>query len=586
MNALALGWNHHHAGRHPEVDRVCREVLRADPENAEAWYLFGLTSLRLNRLAEAESSYRKVVAVRPNFAPAHSHLGVVLAIQGRLEEAVLSLEKARAIQPDSADAHNNLGMALCHLGRLDEARTCVEAALGLAPDSPEALTGLGRVLVSLKRFDEAIKSLRKAIEIKPEEPVASAILGNALRALGRFEESLAAFDTVLKLRPNDASAHRNRGFVLDELRRREEALTSYDRAIRLAPGHAEAHHNRAVVLGKLARYEEAIAGFDEAVRLEPDYPEARRNRALALLTLGELERGWQEFEWRWRCADLTMPSHSRPLWHGEPLEGRTILLHVEQGLGDTIQFVRYASLVKARGARVLVECQQALVPLLKTCPGVDLVVARGQPLPEFDVHTPLLRLMGLFTTTLETIPASIPYLTAEAARVERLEARLTAWPGFKVGIVWQGNPRHTRDPDRSFRLAEFERLAGIEGVRLINLQKGSGAEQLGKLAARFSVIDLGEEVDPGLTTMSDTPALMMGLDLVITPDTVLAHLAGALGIPVWIALPLAPDWRWLTRREDSPWYPTARLFRQSERDRWDIVFDRIAAALNEKIRSP
>jgi hypothetical protein len=256
---------------------------------------------------------------------------------------------------------------------------------------------------------------------------------------------------------------------------------------------------------------------------------------------------------------------------------------VEQGLGDTIQFIRYASLVEARGGRVIVECEKSLVRLLETCPGIDQVVARGEPLPDFDVHTPLLRLMGLFTTTLETIPAPIPYLAAETTRVDHWKERLAAWPGFRIGIAWQGNPRHTRDPDRSFRLAQFERLAGIEGVRLVSLQKGFGAEQLRELRDRFSVIDFGAEVDPGLTTMSDTPALMMGLDLIITPDTSLAHLAGALGRPVWIALPLAPDWRWLIGREDSPWYPTARLFRQTERGRWDPVFDRIAAALQEYI---
>src|SRR5271157_795302 len=653
MNALAFGWNHHQAGRYPEADRVCREVLEADPENAGAWYLLGLNNVRLNRLAEAESSFRKVLAVRPEFADAHSDLGVVLAIQGRLEEAAASHKEALALAPSSANAHNNLGLTLCQLGRLDEgieslghavrcypdhpmaasnlghvlaaqgkhgemaevfraivqlrpdhlvarlrlgeallnlkeldeARTCFEVALNLAPASPGALTGLGLVLFRLKRFDEAILSLRRAIEIEPGEPGASAILAKALSALGRFDESLDVYETVLRLRPDDAQAHHNRGFVLDELRRGDEAVASYDRAIRLAPGHAEAHHNRGVVLGKLARHAEAIASFDEAVRLESDYPEARRNRALALLTLGELERGWQEFEWRWRCSDLTMPSHPRPLWQGEPLQGRTILLHVEQGLGDTIQFIRYASLVKDRGGRVVVECQKPLVRLLETCPGIDQVVARGEALPEFDFHTPLLRLMGLFTTTLETIPASIPYLTAEGACVERWRERLRAWPGFRIGIAWQGNPRHTRDPDRSIRLAQFERLAGIEGIRLISLQKGFGAEQLRELGDRLSVIDLGEEVDPGLTTMWDTPALMMGLDLVITPDTSLAHLAGALGTPVWIALPLAPDWRWLTGREDSPWYPTARLFRQTERGRWDIVFDRIAAALEEKIVS-
>jgi tetratricopeptide (TPR) repeat protein len=651
MNDLALSWEHYQAGRYLEADQLCRGIVEADPESADAWYLLGLNNVRLNRVSEAESSYRRVVAVRPEFADAHCHLGVVLAIQGRLEDAIASYKAALTLAPRSADAHNNLGMALCRLGRLvegtqnllqavesdpghpmaasnlgqvlaargnygemadvfrsilrrrpdhlvarlrlgeallylnelDEARNCFEAALRLAPASSAALVGLGLILVRLKRFDEAVSILKRVVEINPEEQGAHAVLAKALTALGRFDEALAVYDTVLRLRPDDPEANHNRGFVLDELRRCDEALASYEQAIRLAPGHSEAHHNRGVVLGKLARYDEAIASFDEAIRLAPDYAEARRNRALALLTLGKLEQGWREFEWRWRCSDLAMPAHPRPLWNGEPVPGHTILLHVEQGLGDTIQFIRYAALVKERAGRVVVECQAPLVRILKTCPGIDQVVARGEALPEFDSHTPLLRLMGLFTTTLETIPASIPYLAAEAARTERWRERLRAWPGFRIGIAWQGNPRHTRDPDRSFPLAQFERLARIEGIRLISLQKGFGVEQLRQLGNRRSVIDLGEEVDPSSTTMRDTPALMMGLDLVITPDTSLAHLAGALGVPVWIALPRAPDWRWLTDREDSPWYPTARLFRQPERGRWDIVFDRITAALEEEL---
>lgn len=651
MDMLTIGWEHHQAGRYPEAERICRRVLEADPDNADAWHLLGRTNLRLNRLGEAESSYRRALGARPDRADVHSDLGVVLAIQGRLDEAVASLRQALDQAPNSAEAHNNLGLALGQLGRLDEAvaslrqavslnpdhpralstlghvlsyrgkygelaetfrpivrlrpdhlearlrlgealanlgefgeaTTCFEAAVRLAPDSPEAHIGLGIALAGLKRFEEAIPRLRKALQLKPDQPEACTLLGNSFRALGRLDEALDVYEEALRLRPDDAEAHHNRGFVLDELRRCEEAIASFEHALRLAPDHAEAHHNRGVVLGKLARYEEAIASFEHALRLTPDYPEAQRNRALALLILGDFARGWEEFEWRWRCRDLTMPAHPRPLWNGEPLAGRTILLHVEQGLGDTIQFIRYAAPVKARGGRVVVECQRPLVRLLETCPGIDQVVAKGEPLPDFDTHCPLLRLMGLFTTTLETIPASIPYLTADPARIGRWRERLRSLSGFKVGIAWQGNPKHTRDRDRSFPLTEFEPLARIAGLQLISLQKGFGTEQLRALGGRFPVADLGDEVDPGLATIQDTPAVMMSLDLIISPDTALAHLAGALGVPVWIALPLAPDWRWLIGREDSPWYPTARLFRQTERGRWGPVFDRMAVALERRI---
>jgi tetratricopeptide (TPR) repeat protein len=653
-DTIAIGWEHHRAGRDAEADRVCREVLRAEPENPSAWHLLGLVQFRLGHVDEAEACYRRALAARPDCAEALGDLGVLLATRGRLAEALEPLRRAVALAPESADAHGNLGMAwfqlgrvedaaaslrqaircnpdhpmapsalgyllsargnfaelaevfrpltqlrpdhlvahlrlgeaLVNLGELDEARACFDVALRLAPESPEAHLGLGLVLITQEQFEAALPPLRRAAALAPERPEAQTMLERALRGLGRLDEALEAAEQALRLQPEDAEAHCLRGFLLDELRRAEEAVASFDRALQLDPNHSEAHHNRGVALGKLARYPEAIAAFDAALRLRPDYPDAWRNRALAWLILGDLQRGWTGLEWGWKRRLLNRPPLPRPLWDGEPLAGRTILLHEEQGLGDTLQFIRYAPMVKARGGRVVVQCQKPLARLLETCPGIDQVVVRGEALPECDVHSSLVRLMGLFTRTLDTIPASVPYLWADPARVRHWRQRLAAFPGFRVGIVWQGNPKHTRDRDRSFPLAQFQRLAGIEGVRLISLQKGHGLEQLPALAGCFPVVNLGDEVDPGLATMEDTPALMMGLDLVITPDTSLAHLAGALGVPVWIALPRAPDWRWLLEREDSPWYPTARLFRQTARGHWEPVFDRIAAALEQRIPSP
>jgi hypothetical protein len=411
------------------------------------------------------------------------------------------------------------------------------------------------------------------------------LLGKTLRSLGRLDEALHCADQVLRRRPDDAQAHQERAFVLDELRRYEEAVVNYDQAIRLSPGHAETHHNRGVALVKVSRFVEALADFDEALRLLHDYSEARANRAKTLLSLGDLARGWEGLEPGVSESVHAGPADSTPRWLGEPLAGRTILLHSfrglgnTRGLGDTIQFIRYAPLVQARGGRVVVACQETLIRLVETCPGIDRVVPRGGLLPEFDVHLPLLRLMGLFTPSVEAIPAKVPYLRADAARVDRWRGRLASCPGLRIGIAWQGDPTNIRDRDRSFSLAHFEGLAAIPGVRLISLQKGNGAEQIRDLKGHFPVIDLGAEADPGLATMEDTPAIMMGLDLVITPDTALAHLAGALGVPVWIALSSSPDWRWLLDRDDSPWYPTARLFRQTRLGEWEPVFDRMAAAL-------
>jgi tetratricopeptide (TPR) repeat protein len=570
-------------GRLAEAAESLRRAVALAPGSADAHSQLGTVLMELGRFDEAAASLRQAIEANPDHPTAAATLGYLYSTRGRFAELAAVCRPLARIRPGHMVVQLRLGEALVHLGELDEAINCFEAALGLSPESPEAHLGLGLVMLSLGRFEAALPNLARAIELGPDRPESHALLERALRGLGRLDEALECAERVLRLLPEDAQAHCVRGFLLDELRRCDEALTCFDQAIRLDPRNAEAHHNRGVVLVRLTRYDEAIAAFDEAIRLVPDYDEARGNRARALLTLGHFDRGWEEFERQVRHRNPNSPGHSRRLWMGEPLIGRTILLHAEQGLGDTVQFMRYIAQVKVRGGRVLFVCPQPLVRLAATCPGIDQVVPRGDRLPEFDIHSPLMRLMSLFSKTVEAIPAPIPYLSADAARVERWRERLAGPPALKVGIAWQGNPKHKRDRDRSFPLVNFERLAAIHGVRLFNLQKGFGADQIRELAGRFPLVELGDELDPDPLEIRDTPAVMMGLDLVITPDSMLAHLAGALGIPVWIALPFSPDWRWLLGRDDSPWYPTARLFRQREPGRWDLVFDRIARALEELI---
>ena len=513
MDNLATAWGHLRAGRSAEAERLGRQVVQAEPDNAGAWYVLGLASLGLNRL--------------------------------------------------------------------DDALNALRSAERLAPDSPEIANGLGITLGELKRLDEAADCFRTAARLRPDQPEPCVFLGNTLRALGRFDEALDAYETAIRLGPDHAEAHNGRGFALDELGRYEEAVASYDRTLRLAPGHVEAHTNRGISLGKLGRYEEAIASHEQALRIDPDFPDAHRNRALARLTLGDYARGWPEYEWRWKCRGSVLPPHPRPLWRGEPLEGRTILLHAEQGLGDTIQFVRFAALVQERGGRVVVECQPPLVPLLRTCPGIRQVVPKGDPLPEFDVHASLMSLPALLGTTLETVPAMVPYLSADPALVARWRERLESLDGLLIGIVWQGNPKYQADRMRSYPLSLFEGLARVEGARLVSLQKGPGTEQIRELGGRFPVVDFGDELDRGDAAFLDTSAVMKGLDLVITPNTATAHLAGALGVPFWLPLPFGSDWRWLLGQERSPWYPSARLFHQPEPGRWGPVFERMAACLAE-----
>jgi hypothetical protein len=315
--------------------------------------------------------------------------------------------------------------------------------------------------------------------------------------------------------------------------------------------------------------------------LKPALAEAHLYRSFLSLLIGDFQRGWAEYPWRWKTKRSSPRDFHQPLWDGRPLESRTILLYAEQGLGDTIQFVRYAALVKQRGGSVIVECPRPLVSLLKSCAGIDRLVARGDPLPAFDVQAPLLSLPGIFQTALDNLPATIPCLFADADLVRCWREDLAPLAGRKIGIAWRGSPAHVDDRARSLPLSCFESLARLPGIRLLSLQKGPGMEELQGLPSHFPVTELGSR----LNDFADTAALLMNLDLLITCDTAVAHLAGALGAPVWVALPLVPDWRWLLDRNDSPWYPTMRLFRQKTLGDWTGVFDEIETALSSQLQA-
>ncbi len=403
---------------------------------------------------------------------------------------------------------------------------------------------------------------------------------------GRLEEAVASYEQALRLKPDYAEAHNNLGIALMEQGRLEEAVASYEQALRVKPDYAEAHNNLGIALGDQGNLEEAVASYQQALRLKPNYAEAHKNLALTWLLLGNFEQGWLEYQWRWQCKEFSPPGFQQPLWDGAALQGQTILLHAEQGLGDTLQFIRYAPLVQERGGTVLMACPAPLIRLLAGCPGIDRLIPQGGSLPPFDVHAPLLSLPKILGTTLVTVPAKVPYLFADADLTTQWGRELKQFPAFKIGIGWQGSPKYRDDRSRSIPLVHFEPLARLEGVQLFSLQKGPGTEQLRALADRFPVTDLGSRLDEASGAFMDTAAVMKNLDLVITSDTAIAHLGGALGVPVWVALPLVPDWRWLLHREDSPWYPTLRLFRQTERGNWPQVFERKAAEVKKLIARP
>jgi tetratricopeptide (TPR) repeat protein len=571
------------AGDLPRAEQAFRQALQADPAQAEVWHWLGQVCQRMGRDAEALASYREGLRLAPERAATHNSLGILL-VRGRdLAAAAASFRQAVRLQPSFAQAHNNLGNVLKEQGDREAALACYREAVRLDADFADGHNNLALLLNELERFDEALDSFQHVTRLQPGNAEAHNRLG--ILQARRKERACAekSFRRALEIRPDFVQAHSNLGNALKEQGDLEGAVACYRKAVRLAPDFAEGHNNLGLALADLGHVEGALACYARALELRPDYPEARRNRALVWLLLGDYEHGWPEYEWRWGCPELPARTINRPEWDGGPLNGRTILLHAEQGLGDTIHFVRYVPLVKARGGKVVLVSQPPLLRLLARCAGVDQLAAQGDPLPPFDVHAPLLSVPRLVGTAAHSIPAEVPYLRADPGLVDRWRQRLASLPGFKVGIAWQGNPKFRQDHCRSVPLEQFAPLARVPGVSLVSLQKGPGAEQLRQ--APFAVVEL-DGLDEKSGPFMDTAAVMKCLDLVVAPDTALVHLAGALAVPCWVAVPAAPDWRWLLAREDSPWYPTLRLFRACRAADWGPVFERIARELRARVGAP
>jgi Flp pilus assembly protein TadD len=472
----------------------------------------------------------------------------------------------------------DLGLRHHQSGQLAQAESLYRQALLADPDQPDALHLLGNLAYQAGHHEAAIDLIQRALRGRADFVEAHYNLGNIFRSQGRLPEAIARYCDAVRLRPQFAQAQGNLSCALTELGELEAALVHGREAVRLAPQAAEGHSNLGSALAYLGQLDEAASYFAEAVRLNPNYATAHKHLGSYWLLKGDFERGWPEYEWRLRCRPGMVRSFAEPSWDGSNLHGRTILLHAEQGLGDSLQFIRYAPLVKERGGQVLLECPAELVGVVGTCAGIDGVIAAGHPLPPFDCHLPLLSLPFVLKTTLARVPAAVPYLSADPKLIEYWRQELQRYPGFKVGIVWQGNPRfglldcQAADQRRSIPLAQFEALAQIPGVKLFSLQKGFGTEQLAQWRAPSEIVDLEDK----LADFTDTAAIMMNLDLIISADTSPLHLAGALGRPAWAVLPFAGCWRWMLEREDSPWYPTMRLFRQAKAGAWKPVFERIA----------
>jgi Flp pilus assembly protein TadD len=596
------------------------QAVRLAPADAGVLVDLGVLLASGDRVPDALACFERAVELDARQAPAHHNLAVLAARMGDHERALRSFDLAVALEPHNAALHNNRGSSLKELGRLSEALQSYSTALAIEPangqvvrnravvnlllgyypaaieDYREALArhgergldliGLGAALLGLDRNAEALARLEKAAALLPEEIEAHVQLGVALVRLERHAEAVASFDRALAIKRDRPEVLNNRGVALTALGLMDEALQSFIESAALAGGTADTHTNMGVVFKSIGDYRQAAFCFDRALSLSRDDPAASFELAFLRLTLGDFRGGWPLYEARFRVPALAVPKRdfAAPRWDGKaPLPGKTILVHAEQGLGDTIQFVRYLPMLAERDATVVFEVMPQLKALMASLPGAVSVLARGEPLPRVDYHCPLVSLPRAFETQMATIPRSVPYLAAESARVASWANRLQGLRGLRVGIAWQGNMQVERliwARGRSIPLHALAPLAEIPEVALVSLQKGPGTEQLGQVPFRDRILDLGPQFDGGPDAFRDSAAVMENLDLVITSDTSIAHLAGALARPVWVALNASADWRWLLDRTDSPWYPTMRLFRQPDRSRgWAPVVADLTAAL-------
>jgi Flp pilus assembly protein TadD len=517
---------------------VLEKILRVQPFQPNALYLRGIAYLRACQPGMAVPYLQKAVSRVDNISEWQTNLGFALSRSGRAEEAAAAFGRVVALEPDSTSALSNLSGSMLRLKRFEEAAAAAERALAIDGKHADSLCNLSAALVGLKRFEAAEVSARKALQLKPDDPDCLSNLGSTLYQLSRFEEAVKELSRAAWLRPVSADACVNLISTLAAMRRPYEGLEWCGRG--------------------LAWY--------------PDEPRLYYGRALALLLSGQLGPGWKDYEWRWKSGQLEPRQFAVPLWDGADPHGRTVLLHAEQGLGDTIQFVRYVSLVAARGATVVLEAPKTLMRLLSGLPGVHKLIARGDELPPFDWQCPLLSLPLAFGTTLESIPNQVPYLHADHELQSKWKTRLNSGGRLKVGLAWAGSPTHLNDHNRSIPFERLLPLLDVPGTAFYSFQVGPAVRDLERLGVSGRVQDLSPDLAPDF---AQTAAALAEIDLLITVDTSVAHLAGALGVRTWLLVPYAPDWRWLLDREDSPWYPGMRLFRQSAPKDWPGVVGRV-----------
>jgi tetratricopeptide (TPR) repeat protein len=566
------------AGQFQEAERCGRQALAIDAAHADSLHLMGLLSSLANQHALAVEWFAQAIRRNPDVADYFFNLAHALKEEGRIDEAIKGFDRGLMLQGGYAEGWYNLGQLLEHQKRLDEAIMSYDMALKVNPSFREAANASGLLYFETKRYEEAIARFTRSAEIDPNQPGAFNCISKCYWGLRRFEDALESAYKAIALAPDHPELNKNLGLLLQKLDRHEEAITWLDKALALRGDFAPALNDRSTSLVALCRIDEAFADIDRAIAVDPECADYHWNKALLQLLTGDFS-GWRGREWGRKCklVNFVDRQFEKPHWFGEePIAGKTVLLHSDEGFGDTIQFSRYAKLVAARGARVILEVQDALHPLLSGLEGVSLCLPKSTAAPpDFDLHCPFSGLPLAFNTELETVPATPSYLPRPPeARLQAWQARLGAHDRLRAGLVWSGNPAHSNDRSRSTTLRIMSALFDPR-VRFYSLQKDPRPEDQATLAERTEIVDLTEY----LTDFVETAALVSCLDLVISVDTSVAHLAAALGRPTWILLPFTPDYRWLLDRDDSPWYPSARLFRQDEHRDYAIVLERVRTEL-------
>ncbi len=570
-DSLNIAWEHHQAGRLLEAENLYRQIVEVQPELANVLCLLGIALRQQGKVAEAIDFYDRAIAQNPDFVEAHLNKAHVLMDVGESHRAIASYEQVIKIQPNSVLAYNNLGWLKQQVGDIDSAILYYQTALRLDANLLETAHNLARIFTQKNHLNDAVACYRHALQINPNLIYSLIGLGRVLQQQGQLTEAFNCYQQALEIKPNNPDAQNNVGAFYHEQGNTKAAISHYREALRLKPDLVDAINNLGHALVDVGEFQEAFWCHCRALELQPDNAIAHLELALTLLLFGDYQRGFAEYEWRWRTPQLQPRQFQQPLWDGADLHFKTILLHVEQGFGDSIQFIRYAPILHSRGAKVMVACYPELMRLFATVVGIEYLSVSLEGLPAFDVHAPLMSLPRIVGTTLETIPANVPYLSPPA----ECKFALSSDANLKVGIVWAGSPKRRKDNQRSCSLSDFIQFLDVPGIAFYSLQKDL-SEGDRTLLNQHLVPDLS----PHLDDFADTASAIAQLDLVITVDTSAAHLAGALGKPVWVLLSFAPDWRWLLEREDNPWYPTARLFRQSQPESWQELFDEVHAALS------